>query len=83
MRYELTRHAEAVLKERRIPLEWVEQVADSPERVEPDPQDPHVEHRLGRIKEYENRVLRVILNMAERPGRIVTAYFDRRMGSKL
>ena len=35
-------------------------------------------HRLARIPEWGNRVLRVIVNGKSVPPRIVTAFFDRR-----
>lgn len=46
--------------------------------TEADPVDPDLEHRLARIPEYGNHVLRVIVNGKTTPPRIVTAFFDRR-----
>ena len=66
MDYYLTQHAADVLEVRRIPTEWMERV------------DADLQHRLGRIRESENRVLRVIVNPTATPPRIVTVYFDRR-----
>ena len=83
MRYRLTEHAEHVLAEREIPLAWVERVLDFPERAEPDREQPELEHRLGRISEHGNRVLRVILNTMKTPVEVVTVYFDRAMRSRL
>ena len=51
--------------------------------MEPDPIDPELEHRLGRIDEYDGRVLRVIVNATVTPPRVVTVYFDRKMRGKL
>ncbi len=78
MNYILTQHARDVLQEREIALEWLERVLLTPERIEPDRADGSLEHRLGRIPEFGNRVLRVVVATAE-PFRIVTVYFDRTM----
>lgn len=64
-------------------MSWVEQVIFQPERTESDRMDAGLEHRLGRISDYENRVLRVIVVKKSNPVRIVTAYFDRKMRDKL
>jgi hypothetical protein len=50
----------------------------APEPSEADPVDPDLEHRLARIPEWGNRVLRVTINGKTVPPRIVTAFFDRR-----
>ena len=78
MAYELTEHARDALGKRKIELAWVERTIDAPEATEADPVDPDLEHRLARIPEWGNRVLRVIVNDKMIPPRIVTAFFDRR-----
>lgn len=83
MKYKLTQHARDVVEEREIPSEWIERVLNSPQRVEPDPEDAELEHRLGRIAEHGNRVLRVVLNRTVSPALVVTVYFDRAMRNKL
>ena len=83
MEYELSQHAKDVMAEREIAHEWVDRVLENPAKVEPDPIDDEVEHRLGRISEYGNRVLRVILKPSPKPARIVTVYFDRAMRTEL
>ena len=83
MDYELSQHALDVLEEREIPHVWLERIINSPQRIEPDPDDVALEHRLGRITEHENRVLRIVVNKTVRPIRIVTLYFDRAMRNKL
>lgn len=83
MNYKLTQHTQDVIKEREISEEWVERVLDLPEMMEADPLDDDLEHRLGKIKEYGNRVLRVVINKGVSPVRVVTAYFDRKMKGKL
>ena len=54
----LTQHAGDALEKRRIPTEWMERVLTVPDCTERDPMDADLEHRLGRIREFENRVLR-------------------------
>ena len=78
MDYYLTEHAGDALEVRRIPTEWMQRVLTAPEWTERDGVDADLEHRLGRIPEFENRVLRVIVNPTATPPRIVTVYFDRR-----
>ena len=84
MTYELTDHARESLRKRPIiSLDWVERVLRQPERVEADAVDVELEHRLGRIPEYDGRVLRVIVKKATNPLRIITCYFDRKMRRQL
>ena len=83
MRFTLTTHARDALQEREIPTLWVQRVLDSPMLVEPDEDDPELEHRLARVPEHGNRVLHVVVNHTLRPARVVTAYFDRKMRKKL
>lgn len=78
MNYHLTEHARDALKKRKIPLEWLERVLDAPEWTEKDTIDEDLEHRLARIPEFGDRVLRVIANIEVVPPRIVTCHFDRR-----
>ena len=75
--YELSQHARDVLHEREIRTEWLERVLNTPQQVEPDALEAELEHRLGRIPEYDDRVLRVILKPSAKPARVITAYFDR------
>ena len=81
--YTLSRHARDVLEERDIPVAWLEHVLEYPQRIEPDPNDAELEHRLCRIHEHGDRVLRVVLNKTVRPPRVVTLYFDRTMRDRL
>ena len=78
MDYHLTQHATDALAKRQIPLAWVEQVLSNPDWTEPDAIDGELEHRLGRISDFQDRVLRVIVNLQVTPLRVVTVYFDRR-----
>ena len=75
--YVLTQHARDALAKRGIALAWMERVLEHPQWLEPDPVDGDLEHCLAAVPEFGNRVLRVIVNRATAPQRIVTAYFDR------
>ncbi len=82
--YEMTEHARESLRRRPdIRLEWLERALQQPMRVQSDAIDPDLEHRLLRIDEHEGRVLHVIVNRTTRSIRVITAYFDRNMRSKL
>ena len=83
MKFELTKHAKKVLAEREIPLEWMERTLVEPELRQPDPDDAAVERRFRRIPEFGNRVLRVAVNTAVEPNRVVSVFFDRKMKGKL
>jgi hypothetical protein len=83
MKFELTKHAKKVLAEREIPLEWMERTLVEPELRQPDPDDAAVERRFRRIPEFGNRVLRVAINTAVEPNRVVSVFFDRQMKGKL
>jgi hypothetical protein len=78
MDYVLTEHARDALEKRQIALAWMERAFQAPEATEADPVDPGLEHRLARIPESGNRVLRVIVNGTRTPPHIVTVFFDRR-----
>jgi Domain of unknown function (DUF4258) len=75
--YALTKHAETMLKERGIQLEWLERILLNPVQQHVDLTDPALNHAIGPIVENGDRLLRVIYNDTEKPLRIVTAYFDR------
>jgi hypothetical protein len=82
--YELSDHARDSLRIRPvIRMEWIEQVLRQPQLVEMDSVDQELEHRLGRIQQYDGRVLRVIVKKDSNPLRIITFYLDRRMRMRL
>ncbi|MFB3785880.1 MAG: DUF4258 domain-containing protein [bacterium] len=83
MNYSLSKHAKNVIQERKIPIEYLERVVGRPERIEPDRENPELEHRLSRIPECGNRVLRVVLKQSVEPALIITAFFDRKMRGAL
>lgn len=71
-------HARDALAKRRILPDWMEHTLTTPELIEADPIDADLEHWLTRIAEFENRVLRVVVNVAVTSLRVVTVFFDRR-----
>ena len=60
VRVQLTRHARAMLAERRIEVAWVERTVGVPEAIEQDRVNLRLDHCLRRIPEYGNRVWRVV-----------------------
>ena len=60
-----------------------ERTLSAPELVLPDPDDATVERRFRRIPEFGGRVLRVAVNTAVEPNRVVSVFFDRQMKGKL
>ena len=70
-------HFGDMLAERGIERGWVERTVFAPDRIED--RDDGTRHYLGRIPEYGNRWLRVVVNIAVEPERRVTAFFDRRL----
>lgn len=78
MDFYLTKHAMDMIHKRSILMDWVENVLSDPQWIEQDAIDAELEHRLRRIPEFGDRVLRVIVNRKKSPLRVVTAYFDRR-----
>jgi hypothetical protein len=83
MNYELSEHARARMRQRKIETAWLEQTIAKPDRTEPDEDDPAMEHRLAAIPEKEYRVLRVVCDPRVTPLKIVTVHFDRGMKGRL
>ena len=77
-----TDHALQRMAKRAIQTEWVERVIREPALRHDDVIDPELEHRLAKVPELANRVLRVIVSKSE-PRRVVTLYPDRNMKGKL
>ena len=83
MVYETTKHAKKVMEERGILDDWVARTFSSAELTRPDPKDAQVEQRFRRIPEFGGRILRVVVNKAVEPKRILSVFFDRAMKGKL
>ena len=81
--YVLTKHAETVIKERGIRLDWLERILQDPALQMVDSSDPELKHAIGPVVENEDRILRVVYNDRVKPLRIITAYFDRTLRNKL
>jgi hypothetical protein len=79
---EYTQHAVGRMAKRQIQAAWVERVVVRPDFVEGDEFDAELEHRLGKVPELANRVLRVIVTKSS-PVRVVTVHLDRRMKGKI
>jgi len=67
IQYTLSAHAMTVMSERNISAIWIEQVLSAPMQVIADRVDPELNHALGRISEYNDRVLRVVYNVRVTP----------------
>jgi hypothetical protein len=77
---ELSMHAQAMLVERNILEEWVWRTINTPQRKRMG--DDGNMHYTKAIKEREGRVLHVVVNPNVQPNRIVTVFFDRRLGKR-
>lgn len=74
---EETIHFGDMLNERGIKREWVDHAVREPDRTE-DHEDG-TRHFIKKIPEFDNRHLRVIVNMTVHPAKRVTVFFDRRL----
>ncbi len=75
-----TGHAMTMLEERGIKEDWVRLVLADPDKKERK-EDGTVDY-LRSIEEFRNRCLRVVVNTAAEPPRVITAFFDRRLRRK-
>lgn len=74
---EFSAHAKLMITERGIDEAWVWRAINEPQRKLLEA-DGNI-HYIKSIEEHGGRVLRVIINEAVEPKRIVTAFFDRRL----
>ncbi len=81
MNLEFSEHAEDVILERQISVEWVSRTIKSPGKVE-EHSDGTV-HYFARIAEREGRALRVVVKAGSSPPKVVTVFFDRRMKGRI
>ncbi len=79
---EYTQHAIGRIAKRQIQVAWIERAVQQPDAVEDDEFDAELEHRLGKVPELANRVLRVIVTKTD-PMRVITLHLDRRMKGKI
>ncbi len=75
--YILTKHAESMLIEREVPVQWITDCIENPDMTEW--KDDDTLHLIKAITEYQNRFLRVVVNPYSLPKKIVTFFFDRRL----
>ncbi|HEX6798939.1 MAG TPA: DUF4258 domain-containing protein [Ktedonobacterales bacterium] len=73
-----SKHARDVMRERHIPEEWVLRAIATPDRTD-TPADGII-HYIKAIPEHGGRFLRLVVNLGVVPQRVVTAFFDRRLG---
>ncbi len=73
-------HCQQMLKEREIPLEWVELTFNYPDLTEDRPDGTR--HYLKQIPAYEYRWLRLVMNIDADAPTCVTLFFDRRLSKK-
>ena len=78
--YGFTEHAYDMLKERGIKKSWVDQTIRNPDMLQNS--DDGTVHYIKAIREYGSRHLRVIVNQHAQPKRIITVFFDRRLGRR-
>ena len=76
--FELSAHARDMLLERRIEEGWVRRTIQTP-RGRSKGVDGNV-HYTKPIRERQGRQLHVVVNPTVSPQRIVTVFFDRRLG---
>ena len=73
-----THHALAVMSERQLSPEWIEQAVFHPQWVEPDPRDAQIERRFCAIPERDGRILRVACVETSADIRVISTFLDRR-----
>jgi len=74
----LSKHAQEMIEEREISLEWIEHVLQSRIFEEPDRQTPGAIRAYAPIAAFGNRVLRVVYVETGSAIRVITLFFDRR-----
>ena len=76
--YALTAHAAAMARERCIDLKWVAYVIAEPAVAYPDPRDGTLTHFLRKIPENGDHALRIVIDSAQLPPRVISLFFDRK-----
>jgi hypothetical protein len=75
--FSYTQHAVAMLAEREIDRNWVEQTILHPDETEPDPRHPDRHRSFRAIPERDVRVLRVVYVQSGMSDRVITLFLDR------
>lgn len=75
---EPSQHARDMLQEPEIPEEWMWRAINESDRTETSV-DGNI-HYIRAIPEHGGRFLRVVVNPHVQPKRIVSLFFDRRLG---
>ncbi len=75
---EFSKHARYIMVKRRIREEWVWRTISAPDRKHRG--DDENMHYTKAIRERDGQVLRVVVNTYVQPPRVVTLFFDRRLG---
>lgn len=79
--FEFSAHTIEMLKERNIAEEWVRRTLNTPDKKRRG-EDGNM-HFVKAIHERDGRVLRVVVNADVQPNRVITVFFDRRLGQKI
>ncbi len=74
----LSTHAQRVVAERKIALEWIADVLRNPTFEEPDPRQPGAVRAYAPVAAFGNRMLRVVYYDSGVEIRVITLFFDRR-----
>jgi hypothetical protein len=77
--FELTKHAQHQMQERRIASIWVEETLQNAERIVVNADSEGNTHYLKRIEAVSNRWLGVVVNPTVSPKKVVTLFLDRRL----
>ena len=78
--FEFTKHAKDMLIEREIPEKWIFDCIDKPETEYWE--NNNTVHYVKAIEDFDNRLLRVVVNPFTTPKKIITFFFDRRLKEK-
>jgi hypothetical protein len=74
----LSKHAQDMVDEREIPLDWIERVLRHPVLEEPDQRTPGAVRAYAPIAAFGNRMLQVVYYVSGSEIRVITLFFDRR-----
>jgi len=75
-----SKHFRDMIKERNIPLDFVDMAIESPDFTEDKPDGTR--HYLKKCENMEGRWLWVVVNEQKNPKQRITAFFDRRLRRK-